>query len=159
MVRTTSTRHPRPVHRHAFASGGPGGQVDGPDTASCGSHCGRGTPRHGQGPPPGQPLRTGGSWRPPMLRHTAASNHDWSAQGSDAYLKRQFKHIAAGELGYMPRPSTLSGPFRRTGSAPSKPHARCRWMAGTGQMRKRPGRTLGPDDSWRACTRCSGPPC
>ena len=48
-----------PVHCHAFASGGPGGQVDGSDTASCGSHRGRGTPRHGQGPP-GQPLRPAG---------------------------------------------------------------------------------------------------
>ena len=78
------------------------------------------------------------------------------SQGSDAYLKRQFKHIAARNLATF-RPSTLSGlgPFRRTGNAPSKPHERCRWMAGTGQMRKsRPD-----DDSWSECTRCSGPPC
>ena len=57
------------------------------------------------------------------------------SQGSDAYLKRQFKHIAAGNLATF-RPSALSGPFRRTGNAPSKPRERCRWMAGTGRMKR-----------------------
>ena len=75
-------------------------------------------------------------------------------QGSDAYLKRQFKHIAAGELGYI-QAKHIAGAFRRTGSAPSKT---TRKVSVDGWDRADEEETR-PDPRTRRQLRCSGPPC
>ena len=44
---------------------------------------------------------TGGSWKQPMLMPTAASNRGWKPRAVMPTSNGSFKHIAAGELGYI----------------------------------------------------------
>ena len=57
-------------------------------------------------------------------------------QGSDGYLKKQWRMIAKGELGYIPAKHIVSA-LPEEGNAPHPPTRRSRWTDGKGRMKKR----------------------
>ena len=78
------------------------------------------------------------------------------SQGSDAYLKRQFKHIAAGELGYIQAKHIVgAGALPQDGERPVKT---TRKVSVDGWDRADEEETR-PDPRTRRQLRCSGPPC
>ena len=76
-------------------------------------------------------------------------------QGSDAFLKKQFKYCAKERLGTL-HPSISSQLFRKKESAPRRATGGSRLMALKRRKKKRKGRILRPGGSWSGCTRFSG---